>query len=211
MDPVFEQMALETGSRTFGLSGTSVREKFLQLFAHDVCRLNLGMAFRMHVMAATTMHGVPYADVLAVIRFVAPYSGYPAAADALGRLPEIVRNLGLDTDVPADAALDSVDAGRPGQPDSAPASADAWLTGFVMSRVGRSWSEERLSIRERAFVAMTTDVCFQTLGSTFERHVRIAQNDGVPDDDIRDAIRFTAELGIVRTVNALEELEKILG
>ncbi|NIK62167.1 hypothetical protein [Kribbella shirazensis] len=108
MDPVFEQMALETGSRTFGLRGPSVREKFLQLLAHDVCRLNLGMAFRMHVMAATKMHGVPYADVLAVIRFVAPYSGYPAAADALGRLPEIAKVLGLDTDVPADVDLDSV-------------------------------------------------------------------------------------------------------
>ncbi|NIK62166.1 hypothetical protein [Kribbella shirazensis] len=58
---------------------------------------------------------------------------------------------------------------------------------------------------------MTTDACFQTLGSTFRRHVRIARNDGVPDDDIRDAVRFTAELGIIRTVNALEELEKILG
>lgn len=211
VDPVFEQMALETGARTFGVSGTSVREKFLQLFAHDVCRPNLGMAFRMHVMAATKMHGVPYADVLAVIRFVAPYSGYPAAADALGLLPEIARTLGLDTEVPADAALDSVDAGRPGQPAPTPACSDVWMAGFLTSRVGRSWSEERLSVRERAFIAMTTDVCFQTLGSTFQQHVRIAQNDGVPGDDIRDAIRFTAELGVVRTVNALEELEKILG
>jgi alkylhydroperoxidase/carboxymuconolactone decarboxylase family protein YurZ len=49
----------------------------------------------MHLMAATKMHGVPYADVLALIRFVAPYSGYPAAADALGALPEIARNLGV--------------------------------------------------------------------------------------------------------------------
>jgi alkylhydroperoxidase/carboxymuconolactone decarboxylase family protein YurZ len=211
VDPVFEQMALETGTRTFGVSGTSTREKFLQLFAYDVCSHTLGMAFRMHLMAATTMHGVPYADVLAVIRFVAPYSGYPAAADALGTLPELARSLGLDTSVPADAALDSVDGGRPGQPGPTHTSSDAWMSEFLASRVGRSWSEERLSPRERAFVALTADVCLQTLGDTFRRHVRVAQEDGVPDEDIRDAIRFTAELGIARTVNALEELQKILG
>lgn len=211
VDPIFEQMALETGSRTFGLAGTSVREKFLQLFAHDICNPNLGMAFRMHLMAATEVHGVPYGDILAVIRFVAPYSGYPAAADALGRLADLAGSVGLEAEFPADAELDSIDGGRPGQPDRTPACSDAWMTGFLASRVGRSWSEERLSIRERAFVAMTADVCFQTLGNTFRRHVRIAQQSGVPDDDIRDAVRFTAELGIVKTVNALEELEKILG
>jgi hypothetical protein len=32
-----------------------------------------------------------------------------------------------------------------------------------------------------------------------------------PDDGLRDAVRFTAELGVGRTIDALEELEKILG
>ena len=93
------------------------------------------------------LHGVPYADVLALIRFVAPYSGYPAAADALGVLPGIAESLGLDTDVPADPALDSVDAGRPDQPDALPVCSDAWMSDFLASRIGRSWSEERLSVR----------------------------------------------------------------
>jgi alkylhydroperoxidase/carboxymuconolactone decarboxylase family protein YurZ len=85
------------------------------------------------------------------------------------------------------------------------------MNDFLASRLGRAWSEERLSVRERAFVAMTTDVCLRTLGSTFQQHVRMARKDGIPDEDIRDAVRFTAELGIAGSVNGLEELEKILG
>jgi 4-carboxymuconolactone decarboxylase len=52
VDPEFERMALETGAFTCGLSGTSVREKLLQVIANDVCRAHLGLAFRMHLMAA---------------------------------------------------------------------------------------------------------------------------------------------------------------
>jgi 4-carboxymuconolactone decarboxylase len=211
VDPLFEQMALETGQLTYGLSGTSVREKFLQIIASDVCRLNLGLAFRMHLTAAVAMHGVPYADILALICFVAPYAGYPAAADALGRLPEIAAELDLDTTHTLDPDRDPVDGGRPGQPDAIPASPDAWAADFLASRIGRSWSEERLSPRERALVALTTDVCFQTFGPTFQRSVRLARESGVQDNELRDAVRFTAELGIARTISALRELDKILG
>jgi hypothetical protein len=45
IDPQFETMALETGGLTYGLTGTSVREKLLQDIANDVCRLHLGLAF----------------------------------------------------------------------------------------------------------------------------------------------------------------------
>ncbi|MEU8801005.1 hypothetical protein [Spirillospora sp. NPDC048819] len=120
VDAIFEQMALETGSRTFGLAGTSSREKFLQLIAHDVCRLNLGLAFKMHVMAAVKMHSVPYADVLAVIRFIAPYSGYPAAADALGRLPAIAVELGLDTTAGRPRSATRSTAAAPASPTRSP-------------------------------------------------------------------------------------------
>lgn len=211
VDPVFEQMALETGSFTYGLEGTSVREKFLQLITNDICRLNLGLAFRMHVMAATKMHGVPYADVLAVIRFVAPYAGYPAAADALGILPKIAAELDLDTGVTPDAERDPVNGGRAGQPVAAPDCPDPWMTEFLTSRIGRSWSEERLASRERALVALTTDVCFQTFETTFQHHVRLAQQCGMTDEELRHAVRFTAELGIANTIRALQELEKLIG
>jgi alkylhydroperoxidase/carboxymuconolactone decarboxylase family protein YurZ len=204
VDPEFERMALETGAFTYGLSGTSVREKLLQVIANDVCRAHLGLAFRMHVMAAK-MHGIPDADLMALLRFVAPYAGYPAAADALGRLGALGAELGFD------ATAEPGPERAAGEPDPALRSTDEWMAGFLASRNSRSWSEERLSPRERVIVAITTDVCMQTLGEPFRGHVRLARRLGLSDDEIHDVVRFTAELGSARTVAALAELGRLPG
>src|SRR5215210_8852232 len=93
IDPEFEKIALETGELTYGLSGTSTREKPLLNLANDVCREHFGLAFRLHVQAALS-HGVPFSDVLGVVRFIGPYAGYPAAA-ALERLGGVAAELGV--------------------------------------------------------------------------------------------------------------------
>jgi 4-carboxymuconolactone decarboxylase len=202
IDPEFEKMALETGGFTFGLAGTSIREKLLQVTAHDICRASFGLPFTMHV-TALHMHGVPYADMLALIRFVAPYSGYPSAAGALGRIREIAGELGIDTTPePARVSDAATSATWP--------IADSWLAEFVDSRAKRAWGEQRLSDRERAFVSLTAHVSQRSLGASFRRHVRLALDVATPDE-VRDAVRFIAEMGITETAAALEELEKILG
>ena len=103
IDPEFQKMALETGGLTYGLRGTSTREKLLLNLANDICRGHLGLAFRLHVQAALS-HGVPFADLLGVVRFIGPYAGYPAAADALERLGAIAAELGIDLRSAADEA-----------------------------------------------------------------------------------------------------------
>src|SRR5919206_1205447 len=95
IDPEFQKIALETGDWTYSLSGTTTREKLLLNLANDVCREHLGLAFRLHIQAALSL-GVPFADVLGVVRFMGPYAGYPAAADALGHLGDIGAQLGGD-------------------------------------------------------------------------------------------------------------------
>jgi 4-carboxymuconolactone decarboxylase len=95
IDPEFQKIALETGGLTYGLSGTTTREKLLLNLANDVCREHFGLAFRLHVQAALS-HGVPFSDVLGVVRFIGPYAGYPAAADALERLGAVAAELGID-------------------------------------------------------------------------------------------------------------------
>ncbi|MEW9555532.1 hypothetical protein [Nonomuraea sp. NPDC050783] len=201
VDAEFEKMALETGEFTFGLAGTSVREKLLQVTAHDICRAGFGLPFKMHVIALDR-HGVPYADMLALIRFVAPYSGYPSAAGALGRVAELAAELGLDTTAePSLVADGSAGASWP--------VTDSWMAGFLASRTGRAWAEERLSPRERAFVALTAHVTQRALGESFRRHVELALQ-VASADDVRDAVRFTAETGIFEACAALEELERIL-
>ncbi|MEV6273395.1 hypothetical protein AB0L64_39935 [Kribbella sp. NPDC051936] len=105
VDPVFEQMALETGARTLGLSGTSVRE-VPAVARHDVCRLNLGTAFRMHLMAATKVHGVPYADVLASSASSLRTRAIQRPRTRSARCRRSPGTSGLETEVAADAALD---------------------------------------------------------------------------------------------------------
>lgn len=209
VDLEFQRMALETGELTFGLPGTSVREKLLQVTAHDICRANLGLAFRMHVTAGA-MHGVEYADLLALVRFVAPYAGYPAAADALHRLAEVAKEVGMKVGPdPAAARPAEAVVEQDLRPNLAGLSGDPWMAEFLASRVGRAWTEERLSARERAFVALTAELSQRSLGASFRRHVELALR--VADADaVRDAVRFTAELGVADCVAALETLEAVL-
>src|SRR5919107_3532753 len=95
IDPEFEKIALETGELTYGLSGATMWEKLLLNLANDVCHEHFGLAFRLHVQA-TLFHGVPFSDVLGVVRFIGPYAGYPAAADAFERLGVIGAELEID-------------------------------------------------------------------------------------------------------------------
>lgn len=203
LDPQFEKLGLEVAAFTFGLPGTSAREKLLQTLTLDICRPHLGLAFRMHVTAAT-MHGVSYAELLAAIRFVAPYSGYPAAADALARIKQIATEIGMDTS----------DLGDPPTSDTAvvgcPETTDEWTAEFVQWQLSRAWSEDQLSGRERVIMALTSDVGQQADGESLRRHVELALDAGLSADDVRDVIRFCAEYGIGRAVAALRELDKVL-
>src|SRR5215207_5330409 len=139
IDPEFQKIALETGELTYGLSGTSTREKFLLNLANDVCREHFGLAFRLHVQAAL-FHGVPFSDILGVVRFMGPYAGYPAAADALERLGGIGAELGVHVRSAAtDAGVDSSSV-APDQrlPDEGFDTTDEWLVSFITSRTARS-------------------------------------------------------------------------
>jgi 4-carboxymuconolactone decarboxylase len=212
IDPEFQKIALETMELTYGLSGTSTREKLLLNLANDVCRGHLGLAFQLHVQAALS-HGVPLADVLGVVRFIGPYAGYPAAADALERLGAVAAELGID--VRGVAVETSVD-GSSGLPDKhlRPAqgfeTTDEWLAGFIASRIERSWSVPGLSMGERAYLALAADVSQQTLGESFRVHVHLARESGAKPEEIRDVVRFLAECDIAKAAAALRELATIL-
>lgn len=203
VDPEFEKVGIETGELAFALTGTSLREKLLQNLTQDVCRSQLGLPFRMHVMAAA-MHGFGYADLLGAIRFMAPYAGYPAAADALSHLKQIAGEIGLATDEVVDTPSTA------GEPPEIMATSDEWMLEFMRSRTSRAWSETCLSTREKAIIAVTSDVSAQTLGESFRHHIKLALDAGVTPEQLRDAVRFCAEHGLGRTVAALRELDSVL-
>ena len=210
VDRGFEAIALETARLTYALSGTSVREKLLQNLADDVCRGQLGLAFRMHLTAAK-MHGLETADILALIRFVAPYAGHPAATDALGRLGEVGPELGMDRTVaPLAAGAAKADDDRPGRVDPAMTSSDVWMSTFLRLRTARAWSEEQLTLREQAIIALTTDISLGVRGEPFRRHVQLLLECGASAEEVRDVVRFVAELGLSRAAAAMAELEPVL-
>jgi alkylhydroperoxidase/carboxymuconolactone decarboxylase family protein YurZ len=139
IDPEFQKIALETGGLTYGLSGTSTREKLLLNLANDFCREHLGLAFRLHIQAALS-HGVPFADLLGVVRFIGPYAGYPAAADTLERLGAVAAELGID--LRSAAAQVSVDGSsrlpdKQLRPEEGFDTTDEWLASFITSRIER--------------------------------------------------------------------------
>jgi 4-carboxymuconolactone decarboxylase len=210
IDPAFQQIALETAALTFGLPGTTTREKLLLNLANDVCREHFGLAFRLHVQAALA-HGVPFADLLGVVRFLGPYAGYPAAADALERLGTIAAELGADVRTAAESGDAPVAPDQRMEPDDAFDTTDAWLAGFITSRTARAWAEPGLSVRECAYLALAADVAQQTLGPTFRAHVARARASGATPERVRDVLRFLAECGIARSAAALWELEAVLG
>jgi 4-carboxymuconolactone decarboxylase len=204
LDPAFEEVALETGELTYGLPGLSLREKLLVCLANDVCRGHLGLAFQLHVQAALS-HSVPFSTLLAAVRFIAPYAGYPAAADAIARLAAVGAKLDVST-----RAAAAEDAGDGSRSASGMATTDPWLVGFIASRTGRAWGETALSGKERAYLALTADVAQQTLDTLFRRHVELARDHGAGSGEIRDMLWFTAEFGIAKTAAALREFDAIL-
>jgi alkylhydroperoxidase/carboxymuconolactone decarboxylase family protein YurZ len=148
-----------------------------------------------------------------VVRFIGPYAGYPAAADALERLGAVAAEFGID--LRSEAIEGSVvgSSRLPGEhlcPDKGFETTDEWLAGFIESRIERSWSVPGLSARERAYLALAADVAQQTLGDSFRAHVRLARESEANPEEIRDVVRFLAECGIAKAAAALRELDTIL-
>ncbi|MFC4906665.1 carboxymuconolactone decarboxylase family protein [Actinomadura gamaensis] len=67
-----------------------------------------------------------------------------------------------------------------------------------------------LSRREKALLCLVADVCEQTLGSPFERHVRLAYENGASPDDVRELLRFISyDSGYPAAAAALDRLVEV--
>ncbi|MGW3342602.1 carboxymuconolactone decarboxylase family protein [Nonomuraea rubra] len=70
------------------------------------------------------------------------------------------------------------------------------------------WEEiPELSAREKVLLCLTADVCQQTLGPSFQRHVTMAADCGLSADDLRELLRFVAyDSGYPAALTALARL-----
>jgi alkylhydroperoxidase/carboxymuconolactone decarboxylase family protein YurZ len=159
---------------------------------------------------------VSTADMRALLRLISYDSGYHAALAALARLAEIETVLGL----PAATVEQLPDAllitGPDAPPSPLPEQARAIIAGLdphfaeyfdLQSRMRSTSGPGTLTVRERAFTAMSIDVHYQTLGDTFRIHIQRALGDGATLADVRAVLRFTAQFGATRAWQAWQAFQ----
>lgn len=160
-------------------------------------------------------HGVTFAALREAVRHLAPYVGYPTAAESLMRLKQIEAE--HDAQVPAeesgttreDAAASKVDIPtavreRLGQAD--PAFAE-----FFGQQFAQRWNRAELTIRERALCTIAADVLNGTLDEPFNLHVAIATSHGARMEQVRAVLLLVAEFGIAKAWRAYEALDRLFG
>jgi alkylhydroperoxidase/carboxymuconolactone decarboxylase family protein YurZ len=208
LDPLFAQMGAATIQHAWAIPELTDREKVFLTITADVCQGTLGRPFELHVRSGSG-HSVSTADIRDLLRFVSYDTGYHAALAALDRLAEIESADGLPGPDVELLAAEQVDTGPDAAPSPLPAAVRAKLqemdphfTEFFDLQSRMRAGAGTLSVRERAFTTMSVDVHYQTLDETFRIHISRALGAGASHDDVRAALRFTAQFGATRAWQA---------
>lgn len=173
IDAAFGAMAVQVGAEQWGLAGLTPRERALLCLATDVCAGTLGLPYGMRVDAALRA-GVARWEIREAIRYLARDAGYPACLAALVRLNEIDATITHEGgepagDTPVHLGASPPAAGPPGL--HAARDADPTFGDFLALRVGALWRRPGLASRERSYLSLAVDVCYQTLGAPYRMHV----------------------------------------
>jgi alkylhydroperoxidase/carboxymuconolactone decarboxylase family protein YurZ len=211
LDPVFAEMAAASLQQIWDGPELTPRERILLSLVADVCEHGLGLSFELHVRVALDL-GLDADDLRELLRFIAYDSGYPAALAALERLTEMEREHGLPGPTGQGHQVNADGTGSP-VPAAMRAEVRALDPVFadymdLQSRMRADMT--RISVRERAFAAMTVDVLYQTLEESFRAHVGRALGAGATPDEVRAAVRANAASGTTRTWRALNVLDALL-
>ncbi|MEV4312459.1 carboxymuconolactone decarboxylase family protein [Actinocrispum sp. NPDC049592] len=190
MVELFAEKLAITGEMMDGIAELTAREKvFLRLTA-DVC---LGVPLGEHA-------GVSKEDVRRLLAFIAYDAGY-------SKVERLVREVGDDPE-PVE---------RPTGPPALPAEVqaqvrqiDPWFAEYVILQSDLNRLTPGLTERERAFVTMSIDIHYQTLGDTFRAHVGRALRAGATHEDLRAVLRFSAQFGLTRVWEAWHALNALL-
>jgi alkylhydroperoxidase/carboxymuconolactone decarboxylase family protein YurZ len=208
LDPGFAALHTATDRYVWDLPQLTAREKVFLTVVADVCNQTLGPPFELHIKTGLSS-GVSIDDIRDLLRCVAFETGYPAALSALARLAELERDLETR---PADALASA--GGPPAVPPPAVRArwheVDGGFGGFMELQSDMIGKVAGLSVRERAFAAITCDVLYQTLEETFRIHTGRALSAGAGRDDVRAVLRFTAQFGVTKTWKAFRALNDLL-
>jgi 4-carboxymuconolactone decarboxylase len=199
MDADFGEMAVQVGQHAWGIADLTMRERAFVFVAADLCCHNLGFPLLTHVEMARSQ-GVSVASIREAVRHLAPYVGYPTAAEALMALAEIgdgdepvTRGEVPELDVTTLHELTSLDAD---------------FAGFFHGQFEDRWGRADLTVRERALCTIATDVLNGTLDESFRLHVELALGHGAEMAQVRAVILLVAEFGIAKAWRAYRALSE---
>lgn len=209
LDADFGPMGIEVGQHAWGLPQLTMREKAFVFLAADLAAHNLGFPLQTHAIMARS-RGVTFAALREAVRHLAPYVGYPTAAESLMRLKEIEAEHGAR--VPAEEPGTAREDEAAPKVDIPPAvrerlgQLDAGFAEFFGKQFAQRWNRAELTIRERALCTIAADVLNGTLDESFDLHVAIAISHGARMEQVRAVLLLVAEFGMAKAWRAYEAL-----
>lgn len=203
IDADFSEMAIQVGQHAWGIADLTMREKAFVFVAADLSTHGLGFPLETHVKMAQSQ-GVPLDFIKEAVRHLAPYVGYPTAAEALMRLAEL------------DDASEHRPDGQRGEAFDVDTSAVRRILGldedfarFLHDQFVQRWGRPDLTVRERALCTIATDVLNGTLDESFRLHVGLALDHGAEMAQVRAVLLLLAEFGIAKVWRAFRTLSRI--
>ncbi|MCB0211462.1 MAG: carboxymuconolactone decarboxylase family protein [Anaerolineae bacterium] len=212
IDQDFGQMAVQVGSEVWALAELSTKECAFLCLTADVCYQILDLPLQMHVDMALS-NGATRAEVKEVLLHLAPYAGYPSTLRAMIRLKEIYalfdqqgQHPATETPLPAHAESFTVNEAT----QNTLLTLDPQFGDFVIRQMSQVWSRAGLTAKERVYLSLAVDICYQTLDGPFQFHLEQALACGVTRAQIKAVLRFMAEFSFPKAWSALIALDTFL-
>lgn len=203
IDADFAEMAIQVGQHAWGIADLTMREKAFVFIAADLSTHGLGFPLMTHVNMAQSQ-GIWLDSIREAVRHLAPYVGYPTAAEALMRLAELddasehppdrQRGAGSDVDTSALQRIVGLDED---------------FAQFLDDQFVQRWGRPDLTVRERALCTIATDVLNGTLDESFRLHVGLALDHGAEMAQVRAVLLLVAEFGVGKAWRAYRALSRI--
>lgn len=203
LDADFSEMAILVGQHAWAIPDLTMREKAFVFVAADLSTHGLGFPLMTHVKMGMSQ-GVSLDSIREAVRHLAPYVGYPTAAEALMRIAE----LDDASEQPPDsrrAASSDVDA----SPLRRISGLDEDFARFLHDQFVQRWGRPDLTVRERALCTIATDVLNGTLDESFRLHVDLALDHGAGMPQVRAVLLLLAEFGIAKVWRAFRALGRL--
>lgn len=203
LDAYFGETAIMVGSWTWSRESLSPRFCSLLCMAADIATAGLGLPYEMHVFVALE-NGADGRTLHEVVNTVSPWAGYCQGLLALKSLCESLKTRGVAVPESSVQAL----APEVSALLEAYGPNDAEAGGFLVTQMFRHWTRSGLTTAERALLTIGVHVCLHTLGETFELAIRLARAAGATNQEILSVVRFVAEYGWARSLDALQRIRE---